>query len=50
MSSWWLASYLTLWLLVAVLAFLDIAILRQLGLVYIRLGGSLGARQTSEGP
>jgi hypothetical protein len=45
----WLVSYVVLWLLVLALAFVGLAILRQLGLVYARAGGSLGALQTSEG-
>ena len=49
MSGIWLVSYVVLWLLVLVLAFTGLAILRQLGLVYARTGGSLGALQTSDG-
>ncbi len=47
---WWLFSYLLLWLLVVGVSLVALATLRQLGLVFVRLGGSLGARQTSSGP
>lgn len=50
MTGWWLVSYLLLWLTLAVAVFLNIAILRQLGLLWVRTGGALGALTTAEGP
>ncbi len=50
MDGWWLVSYIALWTLLLLLGVLGLAILRQLGLIYIRLGGAVGARQTSDGP
>jgi methylamine dehydrogenase accessory protein MauD len=50
MRGWWLISYLALWLLVVSLVFVCLACLRQLGLVYLRIGGPLGAHQTSDRP
>ena len=38
MSGVWLASYIVLWLVVLVLAFLLAGSLRQLGLIQLRLG------------
>jgi len=49
MNGVWLASYVVLWVLVVVSSLLTLATLRQLGLVYARQGGSLGALQTPEG-
>lgn len=40
MSGWWLASYLVLWAVVAITLIVQLAVLRQLGLVYQRLRGS----------
>jgi methylamine dehydrogenase accessory protein MauD len=45
----WLLSYVVLWLMVVGLVVLALAILRQLGLLYARAGGSLGALQTADG-
>lgn len=50
MRGWWLVSYIVLWALFVALAAFCIAMLRQLGLLYVRLGGSLGALQTPAGP
>jgi methylamine dehydrogenase accessory protein MauD len=50
MRGWLLGSYVALWTLVLFVFVLNLAILRQLGLIFIRLGGSLGARQTPAGP
>jgi methylamine dehydrogenase accessory protein MauD len=45
----WLASYVVLWLLVLVLAFLLAGSLRQLGLLQLRLGDDPGALITDTG-
>lgn len=50
MQGWWLVSYIVLWVLLLLVVAFNIAILRQLGLLYVRLGGSLGALQTPDGP
>ena len=50
MEGWWLVSYVVNWVLLIALGIFCIAILRQLGLLYVRLGGSLGALQTADGP
>lgn len=49
MSGVWLASYLVLWLVVLVLAFLLAGSLRQLGLLQLRLGDDPGALITDSG-
>ena len=49
MSGVWLASYLVLWLVVLVLAFLLAGSLRQLGLMQLRLGDDPGALITDAG-
>jgi methylamine dehydrogenase accessory protein MauD len=49
MSGVWLASYLVLWLVVLVLAFLLAGSLRQLGLIQLRLGDDPGALITDTG-
>ena len=49
MSGVWLASYLVLWLVVLVLAFLLAGSLRQLGLIQLRLGDDPGALITDSG-
>ena len=49
MSGVWLASYLVLWLVVLVLAFLLAGSLRQLGLMQLRLGDDPGALITDSG-
>jgi len=48
-SGVWLASYLVLWLVVLVLAFLLAGSLRQLGLIQLRLGDDPGALITDSG-
>jgi methylamine dehydrogenase accessory protein MauD len=48
-SGVWLASYLVLWLVVLVLAFLLAGSLRQLGLLQLRLGDDPGALITDSG-
>lgn len=50
MEGWWLVSYVVNWVLLLALGIFCIAILRQMGLLYVRLGGSLGALQTADGP
>ena len=49
MSGVWLASYIVLWLVVFVLAFLLAGSLRQLGLIQLRLGDDPGALITDIG-
>jgi methylamine dehydrogenase accessory protein MauD len=49
MSGVWLASYVVLWLIVLVLAFLLAGALRQLGLLQLRLGDDPGALITDTG-
>ena len=49
MSGVWLASYIVLWLVVLVLAFLLAGSLRQLGLMQLRLGDDPGALITDTG-
>ena len=49
MSGVWLASYIVLWLVVFVLAFLLAGSLRQLGLIQLRLGDDPGALITDVG-
>jgi methylamine dehydrogenase accessory protein MauD len=49
MSGVWLASYIVLWLLVLVLAFLLAGALRQVGLLQLRLGDDPGALITDTG-
>lgn len=50
MRGWWLVSYVVMWVLLIGVAVIGLAILRQLGLIWVRLGGALGALQTPEGP
>ena len=49
MSGVWLASYIVLWVVVLVLAFLLAGSLRQLGLMQLRLGDDPGALITDTG-
>jgi methylamine dehydrogenase accessory protein MauD len=49
MSGVWLASYIVLWVLVFLLAFLLAGALRQLGLLQLRLGDDPGALITETG-
>lgn len=48
-SSWFVFSYMALWIFVAVSIFLWVAILRQIGLLHTRLGPT-GALQSEDGP
>lgn len=50
MSGWWLASYLVLWLVVAVLAVLVVALARQVGTLHLRLGPRGALEVDEEGP
>lgn len=49
MTELWLASYVILWLIVAALCFIVIGLLRQLGLIQLRLGPDPGVLVTKEG-
>src|SRR5438477_338320 len=49
MSGVWLASYVVLWVVVLLLAFLLAGALRQLGLLQLRLGDDPGALITDTG-
>lgn len=49
MSELWVASYVLLWVIVAVLCFAVVGLLRQLGLIQLRLGPEPGALITKEG-
>ncbi len=49
MSELWVASYLLLWIVVAAMAFVMVGVLRQLGLIQLRLGPASGALITPEG-
>jgi hypothetical protein len=49
MSGVWLASYIVLWVVVLLLAFLLAGALRQLGLLQLRLGDDPGALITETG-
>ncbi len=49
MGSLWAASYIVLWLVVAALAELCMGLLRQLGLIQLRLGADPGVLITPEG-
>lgn len=49
MNALWMASYVALWIIVAVLAFIVIGLLRQLGPVQLRLGLDPGVLITQEG-
>lgn len=51
MSGWWLVSYVVLWLVVIGLGVVVLVFIRQLGLVYERLGSqSTGGHVAHEGP
>lgn len=50
MEGWWLFSYVMMWVLLLVLVVLALAVLRQLGLLWVRVGGALGALQTGDAP
>jgi methylamine dehydrogenase accessory protein MauD len=47
-SGWWLASYVVLWVMVAATLVVLLVVLRQLGLLYLRVGG--GAVRGEQGP
>jgi methylamine dehydrogenase accessory protein MauD len=49
MSDFWFASYLMLWIVVGLLSFIVIGLLRQLGLIQLRLGPDPGVLITKEG-
>lgn len=49
MNEIWLASYAILWVVVAMLSFVVVGLLRQLGLIQLRLGPDPGALITKEG-
>lgn len=49
MNSAWIASYIVLWLVVAALVFLLMGLLRQLGLVQLRIGVDPGVLITKDG-
>ena len=50
MNAWWITSLVILWVLVCIIAVVEVVMLRQMGLLYLRLGGNLGALQSSSGP
>jgi methylamine dehydrogenase accessory protein MauD len=47
-NGWWLVSYVVLWVMVSATLVVLLVVLRQLGLLYLRVGG--GAMRTEEGP
>ncbi|HYH27516.1 MAG TPA: methylamine dehydrogenase [Actinomycetota bacterium] len=50
MTGWWLASYLALWGLVAILGLLVVALARQVGTLHLRLGPRGALEVDEEGP
>lgn len=50
MSGWWLASYVVLWVLVAVLSVVVVALARQVGTLHLRLGPRGALEIDDEGP
>jgi methylamine dehydrogenase accessory protein MauD len=50
MSGWWLASYVALWVLVAALALLVLALARQIGTLHLRLAPRGALELDEEGP
>lgn len=50
MSGWWLASYVSLWVLVVVLSLVVVALARQVGLLHLRLGPRGALEIDDEGP
>lgn len=50
MEGWWAASYVALWLLVIVLAVIVVALARQIGTLYLRLGPRGALEMDAEGP
>lgn len=50
MSSWWLASYVVLWLLVVLLSVVVVALARQVGTLHLRMGPRGALEVDDEGP
>ena len=50
MNGWWLASYVVLWVLVAVLSMVVVALARQVGTLHLRLGPRGALEVDGEGP
>ena len=50
MDGWWAASYVALWILVVVLAVVVVALARQIGTLYLRLGPRGALEMDAEGP
>ncbi len=50
MQGWWAASYVVLWLLVVMLAFVVVALARQVGTLHLRLGPRGALEIDDEGP
>ena len=50
MEGWWVASYVALWLLVAVLCATVVALARQIGTLHLRLGPRGALEVDEEGP
>ena len=50
MQGWWVASYVVLWLLVAALAVIVVALARQIGTLHLRLGPRGALEVDTEGP
>jgi methylamine dehydrogenase accessory protein MauD len=50
MNGWWLASYVVLWVLVALLALVVVALARQVGTLHLRLGPRGALELDDEGP
>jgi methylamine dehydrogenase accessory protein MauD len=50
LEAWWLASYVVLWLLVAVLCATVVALARQIGTLHLRLGPRGALELDDEGP
>ncbi|MBA2311539.1 MAG: thiol-disulfide isomerase [Actinobacteria bacterium] len=50
MQSWWLASYVVLWVLVVALCVVVVALARQIGTLHLRLGPRGALEIDSEGP
>lgn len=49
-SGWWLASYISLWLLVVALVVVVLALARQIGVLHLRLGPRGALEMDDEGP
>jgi hypothetical protein len=48
MNGIWLISYISLWILVVVLAIIVLGLVRQLGMIYLRLGPEQNLLATTE--